>query len=155
MASLNSTTVALVSACRSTEGAEQWIHRKLLDTVCRYAPTGPVNVSKAAQAEADRRGLGDLRSYGWHDQRTKMRDPERVTFAWEHFWPVRELRVALEALENPTERRVRAILRRASIAWILKVEDRELTRLRFGSRRPDPPAAYRKAGIELLHDWPW
>jgi hypothetical protein len=42
------------------------------------------------------------------------------------------------------------VLEKASIAWILKTEDRELNRLGYRYRRPDPHAAYLAAGIDLL-----
>jgi hypothetical protein len=45
---------------------------------------------------------------------------------------------------------VAEVLRRElKVAWILKSEDAELTRLGFRSKRPDPVAAYEKAGIVL------
>jgi len=39
---------------------------------------------------------------------------------------------------------------RLRIAWILKTEDEELTRLGYRSMRADPEAAYREAKIELV-----
>jgi hypothetical protein len=53
-------------------------------------------------------------------------------------------------LEKPTVENAQRVLSAAEIAWILKDEDRELTRLKFQSRRPDPKLAYEQAKIVLL-----
>lgn len=41
---------------------------------------------------------------------------------------------------------------RLCVVWILKTEDRELTRRGFRDVRDDPFAAYRACGIEVLDD---
>lgn len=129
------------------------VHSRLLNELVRHAPAH-VYVSAAAQREASTPEwrLGDLREYGWYDQVRVMGDVGRKVFAWDHFHTVYELRRRLDALKKPSIIRVRKVLRHASVAWILKTEDAELTRLGYRSRRPDPVAAYREAGIQLLGD---
>ena len=148
---LAATALSLLTAHRSAddEYAKHVLH-VVLNTLIRHAPRQHLYVSRAAQVEARRRGLGDLAAYDWYDQVKKMGDKGRKVFAWDHFFPVAELRRQLDALEAPTERSVRKILRRSSIAWILKVEDRRLNELGFRQTRPDPHAAYAKAGIRLI-----
>lgn len=122
----------------------------LLNTLIRHAP-GPVYVSKAASKEAKRRGLNDLTAYHWRDQVKKMGDKGRKTFAWDHFYPVAELRRQLDELKSPTVPQVRKILKKASVAWILRSEDEKLNKARFRQHRPDPDAAYQQVGIELIN----
>lgn len=103
-------------------------------------------VSQAAREEAARIGV-DLFSRNWHDQHRF--DPGRKTFHFEHVLPVNALRELCVGAGSPEA--VHALLRsRLRVAWILKSEDAELTRLGFRSRRSDPEAAYREAGIKLL-----
>ncbi len=148
--SLATTALSLLGACRVNRGSyEGYVHSLLLNTLIRHAP-GPVYVSRAAQAEAKRWGLGNLVEYNWYDQVKVMGDVGRKTFAWDHFFPVAELRRRIDALERPTEPQVRKILRLASVAWILKREDRRLNELGFRHRRPDPDAAYDDARIRLI-----
>lgn len=150
--SLESTALFLLTEHRA--GRERLMHSLLLNTLIRHVPHHILYVSSAAQAEADRRDIGDLREYTWYDQLKRMGDVGRKTFAWDHFFPVAELRRQLDALEEPTPAQVRGVLEKASIAWILKSEDRELNRLGYRHRRPDPHAAYRAAGIQLLSKFP-
>lgn len=135
-------------ACTVTH-ARSVIHH-LLDSLCRHAECQHLYVSRAAQREADRLGVGDLSAYDWYQQKTVMRDPKRAIFHWDHFETVKELRTSLLRLKRPTERGVRRVLARASCAWILKREDQRLNDLGFKSDRPDPRAAYRKAKIRLI-----
>jgi hypothetical protein len=125
----------------------------LLDTLCRHAELQHLYVSRAAQREADRRKLGKLGDYTWYQQTTKMRDKGRKVFHWDRFMTVKEMRNALLNLDRPTVQHVRAILRRASAAWILKKEDRKLNKLGFRADRRNPRAAYRKARIQLSRAW--
>jgi hypothetical protein len=150
--SLAATALTLLESYRSDPKSPPGkVHSLLLNTLLRHAP-GPIYVSAAAQAEAHRRGIpGDLREYHWNQQVRVMGDKGRKIFAWDHFYPVAELRRRLDALESPTADQVRAILRHASIAWILKTEDGRLNELGFQHRRPDPAAAYEQAQIQLLH----
>jgi hypothetical protein len=88
----------------------------------------------------------NLCSKNWHDQ--PMFDPGRRAFHLEHFVPVSAIRNA--CLEERSEAGILKILRtRLQIVWILKTEDAKLTRLGYRSRRSDPEAAYRAAGIEI------
>lgn len=70
-------------------------------------------------------------------------------FHWEHVDPISCIRVACEGVGS--EGAVLEILKaRLRVAWILKREDQELTRLGFKRNRPDPEEAYRAAGIVLV-----
>lgn len=59
------------------------------------------------------------------------------------------IRIREKCLLAASPRDVRKILETARIAWILKEEDRRLTKLGYRAMRPDPDAAYREAGITL------
>jgi hypothetical protein len=103
-------------------------------------------VSKAAHGRASRLGI-DLCTQGWHGQ--PKFDAGRKVFHFEHCVTVAELRrLCME------QRSVRDVLRVLSTkprtVWVLKEEDRRLTAQGHKSNRPDPLAAYRKAGIALL-----
>ena len=91
--------------------------------------------------------LGDLRRFHWDHQVRRMRDPDRSIFHWEHFLPVSVLRRRLLSLADPSTQSIAPILADADIAWILKQEDLELTRLGYSSDRDDPTAAYSAANI--------
>ena len=131
----------------------KYVLHLLLDRLCRHAEPQRMFVSIAAQREADRRKLGKLSDYTWYQQTTKMADKGRKTFHWDHFVTIKEMRKALLNLDPPTEDGARAILRRASVAWILKREDRKLNKLGFRADRPNPHAAYRKARIRPIRIW--
>jgi hypothetical protein len=148
---LAGTTVVLLQDIRTNSNdTARRVLSITLNALIRHAP-GPVYVSRAAQDEARRWGLRDLREYSWYDQIKVMGDTGRKMFAWDHFYPVAELRRRLDSLKSPTVRQARRILKLASIAWILKDEDRRLNALGFRHKRPDPVAAYATAGIRLLH----
>jgi hypothetical protein len=103
-------------------------------------------VSKAAQQEADRLGV-NISGKTWHDQPTF--DPGRKKFHLEHVYAVSAIQKECERAQ--TEEAILSVLKtRLRIAWILKREDEKLNRLHFRSVRPDPDAAYRAAGIELV-----
>lgn len=103
-------------------------------------------VSEAALAEAEHL-QEDLRTKNWHDQPSF--DAGREIFHFEHVVPVSAIREACCA-EN-SEGGVLAVLKsRLRVAWILKSEDAELTRLGHRINRPDPDEAYRKAKIRLM-----
>lgn len=106
----------------------------------------PYLISERA-AEAAAALSVDLKSVGWHAQ-TRF-DPGRVTFHYEHYYPVMPL--ARECLRTSSFHEVEALLlERVRVAWITKDENTRLTVLGFTSRRPDPPAAYAAAGIRLV-----
>jgi hypothetical protein len=103
-------------------------------------------VSKAAAREAKRRKV-DLCKMNWHKQ--PAFDPGRKMFQWEHVCTVRSIQARCETAQS--EDAVLQILNSClRIAWILKREDKELTRLGYGNVRDDPDAAYSEAKIELL-----
>lgn len=104
-------------------------------------------VSEAALQEAERLGIDNLCAHTWHSQ---LRfDAGRKVFHYEHVDPIACIQKTCG--ESGSEDAVLEILRsRLRIAWILKEEDRELTRLGFRSKRPDPEGAYRAARIVLV-----
>jgi hypothetical protein len=151
---LAKTTIFLLREYRACpDEYSKYVLHLLLDRLCRHAEPQKMFVSEAAQQEADRRGLAKLSEYTWYQQTTKMGDKGRKTFHWDHFVTIKELRMALLNLARPTEEQARAILQRASVAWILKREDRNLNKLGFRADRPNPHAAYRKAGIRPIRAW--
>lgn len=64
---------------------------------------------------------------------------------------MREAAVEAESVDEIVE----IVRMRYRVAWILKEEDSELTRLGFKTIRPDPDRAYQQAGIILMsvHDF--
>lgn len=87
----------------------------------------------------------DLRTVRWHDQ-LKF-DPGRKQFRLEHVVPVNEIRNRCLRATSATE--VAGCLAEGRVAWILRNENQRLNDLGFNSKRPDPAAAYRAAGISL------
>jgi hypothetical protein len=84
-------------------------------------------VSKAAQQEAERIRI-DICTKNWHDQTAF--DSGRKTFQWEHVNPGSSIQAMCEQAKS--EEAIQEILKtRLRIAWILKREDQELTRLGF------------------------
>lgn len=111
-----------------------------------YPDARPPEVSEAALQEAKRRGV-KIRGHNWYSQSSF--DAGRKVFHWEHVDPVSCIQVACEGAGG--EEAVLKILKtRLRIAWILKREDRELTRLGVKTKRPDPEGAYRAAKIVLV-----
>jgi hypothetical protein len=103
-------------------------------------------VSEAALREAELIPV-DLLAQTWYSQ--SRFDRGRRVFHWEHMDPISCIQEACAAAGS--EQTVLEIMRtRLRIAWILKREDRELTRLGFRSDRPDPEGAYRAANIVLV-----
>jgi hypothetical protein len=103
-------------------------------------------VSEAAMQEAGRLGV-DLYSHTWRSQTSF--DRGRKMFHWEHVDPISCIQLACEGAAD-TESVLNLLRTRLRIAWILKCEDKELTRLGFRSKRPDPEEAYRGAKIVLV-----
>lgn len=88
-------------------------------------------VSKAAQQEAERIGVR-LREHTWHSQTAF--DPGRKVFHLEHVIPISSIQKA--CVQAEAEEAILDILKtRLRIAWILKREDKELTRLGYRSKR--------------------
>jgi hypothetical protein len=103
-------------------------------------------VSEAALREAELISV-DLRAETWHSQ--SRFDKGRSVFQWEHVDTISGIQKACARCES--EQAVLKVLRtRLRIAWILKREDQELSKLGFRSDRPDPEEAYRAAGIVLV-----
>lgn len=145
---------AKVSALRSLELTRNQ-HKRLRSSITAeiracggllYPEVLAPEVSEAALREAERIGV-DICTHTWHSQSSF--DAGRKVFHWEHVDPISCIQEACEGAE--CEEAVLEILKtRLRIAWILKQEDRELTRLGFRSNRPDPEGAYRAAKIVLV-----
>ncbi|WP_114944803.1 hypothetical protein [Microvirga calopogonii] len=103
-------------------------------------------VSAAAQDRAIQMGLPDLRQFRWNDQKSRMSDPNREIFHWEHYTPVSNIVAGLIKITTPDLESIAEVLRTARVAWILKEEN---ARLSHRSRK-DPAADYARAGITLL-----
>lgn len=111
-----------------------------------YPEVTAPEVSKAAQTEAERLGV-TIHTKSWRDQNAF--DRGRKIFHLEHVIPISSVQKDCE--EAKSEEAILKILKtRLRIAWILKREDRELTRLGYRSKRLDPEGAYLAAKIELL-----
>jgi hypothetical protein len=123
----------------------------VLDIACRHIEEFVIpEVSIRAHREAEALGLGDLSTYRWTDQTDHMGDKGRRVFHWEHVLPVSEMKRRLLAISEPDINEIVYILKSADVAWILKEEDADLTRLKLSQRRDGNPwDAYRKAGIEM------
>jgi len=116
------------------------------DDIKKFSNFVEPEVSQAALERAASL-LVDLRSKGWHEQ--PQFDPDREVFHWEHVSPVSAIRKA--CIDAPSVVEVADVLRATvRVAWILKDEDRKLTRLGYRSRRADPVAAYAHAEIVLV-----
>jgi hypothetical protein len=102
--------------------------------------------SEAALKKAERLNI-DLYSRNWHNQ-SKF-DPGREVFHVEHVMPVAALRERCLSCRSP-EGVLEVLTSTLRVAWILKSEDRALTRLGYRSKRPFPDAAYVEAGIKLI-----
>jgi len=102
----------------------------------------------SAKADLKSRAMGiDLLLADWHDQHKF--DPGRKIFHFEHTIPVLQVRKSC-CLASSKEDMLEILKSQILIAWILKEEDFRLNQLGLRSNRPDPAAAYRAAGIELL-----
>lgn len=118
------------------------------DDIKKVSNFMPHQMSRAAHDAAGSLGI-DLRQKTWHDQHRF--DPKRATFHVEHLVPVSTIRA--KCIRAGSDAEVLAILNeRLRIVWILKSEDRELTRLGFRDVRDDPAAAYQACNIEIVPD---
>ena len=103
------------------------------------------SVSRAALARAEKLKV-NLHDKTWHDQ--PRFDAGRRVFHFEHFVPVLSVRNA--CLKARSKAAVLDVLKsQLRVAWILKSEDRMLTRLGYRSQRSNPSLAYRAANIKL------
>lgn len=144
----------LVSSYHSTDDeVEQKWTKNLIQLGCRKLEDFIVpSVSVKAQELAKQMGIGDLSQYGWSDQKSKMNDPDRSLFHFEHILTVSGLVDRLLNLGNePSHDSVKSIIEKADVAWILKSEDQLLNEKGFKTRRPENPLdAYESCGIELV-----
>lgn len=107
----------------------------------------PRAVSRKALKEAEKIQI-DLYKNNWHDQHKF--DPGRSLFHFEHCVPISA--IVKECQVQHSEEAILSLLKhKLCVAWILKSEDKELTRLGYKTKRPDPSIAYKQAGIELIY----
>ncbi|WP_243372265.1 hypothetical protein [Microvirga solisilvae] len=115
----------------------KWMVRGLENFVMPHAS---VNAMKKAE-ELD---IGDIRRFRWSDQTSKMMDPKREIFHWEHVVQVSDIVNAITQLHDPHREAIAYELKKAKIAWILKSENKKLI------HKVRPIDAYERAGIDLL-----
>jgi hypothetical protein len=134
----------------SSEDYIQW-RKDLLNRACRMLELFVVaNYSQKAAEKAEEMGLQNLSTYKWNDQKNKMADPDRSIFHWEHVYPVSAMVDALLAIKDVTPEKVKAVINKFDIAWILKSENQRLDTNGYKSKRPENPwDAYRDCGIEI------
>jgi hypothetical protein len=153
MSDLASQMVLSAPAAGADPAAERGL-RALLMTLCRnMEDVAPRNVSVKAAHRGRSLGIDDLRRLHFDDGCRIPGGRRSSSLHWEHWLPVAEMRRELMSLSDPTPAACRAVLSKARLCWILKEEDDRLSELGFRSRRPDPDAAYRAAGIELAYPW--
>ena len=129
---------------------------KLLSEAAADLPTEfPYLWSEKAGKKFEEMGLaGKLSDYNWKDQKKKkggLNDPSRKVFHYEHIFTRGEFKKAMIKLTEKDFSRedIRKIVNKHRVAWILKDEDRELTKLGYKSYRENPAEAYKQAGIKL------
>lgn len=109
----------------------------------------PRTASVNAQKRADELGIGDLRRFDWGDQPSRMKDPGRKIFHFEHVNPLNNIVESI--LKSKCETAIRSHIMKIKIAWILKEEDRLLTKGIGGSwRSKRPDDAYERLNIQLV-----
>ncbi len=151
---VTNTLAELVTLYHSTndETEQKWV-KHLIQLGCRKLEDFITpRVSIKAKETADKMGVGDLSQYGWSEQKSKMNDPDRSVFHFEHVVTVSDLVERLLKLgSNPSFDSVKSVIGKADVAWILKSEDEVLNQNGFKSKRPDNPLeAYEQCGIELV-----
>lgn len=149
-----STLTNLVSSYHSTddETEQRWV-KHLIQLGCRKLEDFIVpHVSVKAKDKAEQMDLGCLSQCGWSDQKTKMNDPDRSVFHFEHILTVSELVGRLLKLGGePSVDDIKSVIQKADIAWILKSEDQTLNLKGYKNKRPENPFdAYEICGIELV-----
>lgn len=105
----------------------------------------PFCLSVEAAQKAKVRGV-NIREQDWYDQ--PKFDEGRTIFHLEHWTPNGLMREACLSAASVDEI-IEIIREQFGLAWILKSEDKNLTKLGFKSKRDDPKAAYLEAGIVL------
>jgi hypothetical protein len=128
------------------------IKKILVKTIRMIEYVSNINVSKAAQDEADRLGLKSLTEYRWEDQTKKsgMNDKKRKIFHWEHYYPVEQIIKDLLSLSDLDKESIYKVIKKTEIVWILKEENKKLDK-KYKSFRPDPSKSYKEVGIDLLY----
>ena len=151
---VTNTLAELVNSYHSTndETEQKWV-KHLIQLGCRKLEDFITpRVSVKAKEMAEQMEVGDLSQYGWSEQKSKMNDPDRSIFHFEHVVTVSDLVERLLSLGDDTSSdSVRSIIEKADVAWILKSEDEVLNQNGFKNKRPDNPLeAYEQCGIELV-----
>jgi hypothetical protein len=151
---------------QNDDKTRRWIKNYTLSCAIRYLEQFcQPKISKGAKAKAkelyEQGKISDanidLSKCDWDDQRTKMGDPDRDVFHYEHVYPVSQLRDKLIELSDPerTEGKIRDEikneLKKVEIAWITIEENGRLDAKGYRSQRPTNPLdAYNEVNIELL-----
>jgi hypothetical protein len=107
----------------------------------------PSGVSIAAKKLAKLKGINDLREFHWHEQ--NKFDKGRKLFHLEHYVTISCLRAECMAAKNEDEV-LHIITKRIRLYWILKKEDKRLTKNGHRINRPNPKEAYKKANIKTI-----
>lgn len=151
---VTNTLAELVNSYHLTnhETEQKWV-KQLIQLGCRkLEDLITPRVSIRAKETADKMGVGDLSQYGWSGQKSRMNDPDRSIFHFEHVVTVSDLIERLLCLgDDPSFDSVKSIIEKADVAWILKSEDEALNQNGFKNKRPENPLeSYEQCGIELV-----
>jgi hypothetical protein len=142
----------MLSGYDSASPLMQDYQRTVLTYMCRKLEVfaTPHVSKKAAQKAADMGINTDLRDLKWSDQPTKLKDKGRRIFHLEHIVTVSQLAQKILELRNGSIELIEKEMRLADIAWILKDEDKNLTKKGYHSKRSNPLACYEECGIEFV-----
>jgi hypothetical protein len=152
ISSISSAVISILNLPVNSDDMERY-RKKVLVCMCRELENFVVlRKSVAAQAEADRLGIGDLARFRYSDRKSKKMGCDNSIFYFEHVVPVSSLVDELMALESPTLEAVAAIIGKADVGWITRDENVALDSNKTRSNRPNPLEAYAKAKIELRPD---
>ena|GEM_PF-1288440 len=148
------TMTDLVNSYHSTDDEieQKWIKHLIQQGFRKLEDFITPCVSVKAQELAVQMGVGDLSQYGWSVQKSKMNDPDRSLFHFEHILTVSDLVDRLLSLgSNPSYESVISMIEKADVAWSLKSEDQLLNENGFKTKRPENPQnAYETCGIKLV-----
>lgn len=130
--------------------SEKRLLKYMIDRLLRMAGTYQTRTASVnAQKQADELGIGDLRKFDWGDQPVRMKDPGRKLFHFEHITPMNNIVESI--LESNCETAIKSHIMKIKIAWILKEEDRLLTKGIGGSWKSKRPSdAYMRLNIQLI-----
>jgi len=126
-----------------TEAQKSRLREAISDDIKKASNFLPHGVSEAARATAMKSGI-DLCSFTWHQQ--NRFDKGRKTFVVEHFRPVSWLRDRCTEASSAADT-LRILVNEVVVIWVLRSEDKELRRLGYRFKRPNPHKAYREANI--------